>query len=571
MSIFDKLKQQLNLIVDKSFSVSINQKQLSVELAKNPEHGDLATNIAMLLAKKLGKSPIEVADVIKIELEKLDYIRKVVVAAPGFINITLDINIWYGILHDIIESGVEFGNNNLGKGEAINIEFVSTNPTGPMHIGHCRGGIYGDSLARLMDKCGYKVTKEFYINDAGAQIDILAKSAYLRYLEACGENIGDIPEGLYPGDYLVPVGQALFKKYGLGLKDMSIVKDYTVQAMVDLIKSDLESLGVVYDVFFSEKTLHEQNKIPETVKLLEEKDLVYQGVLAPPKGNAPEGWEPREQLLFRTTNFGDDVDRPLQKSNGDWTYFASDIAYMQSKIERGFNKITVILGVDHSGYKKRMQAIVQGLVEDKVDFDVKCYQLVNFLKEGKPYKMSKRKGTFLTVSDVLEEVNKDLVRFVMLTRRNDQVLDFDFEKVKEQSKDNPVFYVQYANARVNSILKNANEQNPNYIKRIQDKSYDLKLLDNAEDIKLIKLMASWPRVVELSCIHQEPHRIAFYLIELASEFHSLWSKGNEDASLRFILNNDFEKTLARLVLAKAVSTVISSGLMIFNVVPIEKM
>jgi len=577
MNIFDKLKQHINQIAEKNFNYTPNQNQLSVELPKDTSHGDLSTNIAMLLAKPLGKSPLEIAKIVKKELEELSFVEDVTIAGPGFINLKLKADIWYQILADIIEQGLSFGDNNLGKGEAINIEFVSTNPTGPMHIGHSRGGIYGDSLANLMTKCGYKVTKEFYINDAGAQINTLAKSAYLRYLEASGEVFESIPEGLYPGNYLVPVGQTLFKQHGETLKNMEesvrleIVKEFVVAAMMQLIRNDLELLGVKYDVFFSEKTLHQENKITEIIQELQARDIVYRGVLPPPKGKMTDDWEAREQLLFRTTNFGDDVDRSLQKSNGDWTYAAADVAYMKNKIDRGFKKITMVLGADHLGYKKRMQATAHALGGDEIEFEIKFCQIVNFLKNGQPFKMSKRKGTFITVEDVLDEVDKDLVRFVMLTRRNDQVLDFDLEKVKEQSKDNPVFYVQYANARVNSILKNANEQNPDYMKRINEASYNLILLGREEEISLIKLMASWSKIVELACIHQEPHRIAFYLIELASAFHSFWSKGNEDASLKFVIPNDFETSLARLALAKAVNIIISSGLKIFNVVPIEKM
>lgn len=571
MNIFDQLKQDVNNIVQNLFSCTPNQRQLSIELPKNSDHGDLSTNIAMILAKSQAKNPMVIAESIKSELEKLSYVNQVNIAKPGFINLNLTSQSWLSSLEDIIKQDIKFGNNNIGQGENINIEFLSTNPTGPMHIGHSRCAIYGDALAKLMDKCGYNVTKEYYINDAGAQINVLAKSAYLRYLEASGEVIGEIPEGLYPGDYLIPVGEALFKKYGSGLKDMELIKEFAVSSMMELIKQDLKLLKVEYDVFFSEKTLHKQNKIDEVVKSLEDKNLVYRGVLEPPKGKLPDDWEEREQLLFRTTNFGDDIDRPLQKSNGDWTYAAADLAYMKNKIERGFKKITMVLGADHLGYKKRMQAAALSIGGKEIDFDIKFCQLVSFLKNGQPFKMSKRAGTFLTVDDVLEEVNQDIVRFVMLTRRNDQVLDFDFEKVKEQSKDNPVFYVQYANARVNSILKNAEEQNKEYIKRINSNEYDLSKLNSPEDFKLIKLMSSWSKIVEQACIHQEPHRLVFFLIELSSEFHSFWSKGNDNSDLRFIITNDFEKTLARLMLAKSVSIIIRSGLDVLNITPVDKM
>ncbi|MCT4634892.1 MAG: arginine--tRNA ligase [Rickettsiales bacterium] len=571
MNIFYQLKQEVNNIAQNLFSCKPNQKQLSIEIPKNPDHGDLSTNIAMLLAKSLSKKPMEIAELIKNELEKLDYVDQANIAKPGFINLNLTAKSWISSLEDIIKQDINFGDNNIGKGENINIEFLSTNPTGPMHIGHSRCAIYGDALAKLMKKCGYKVTKEYYINDAGAQIDVLAKSAYLRYLEASGEEIGEVPEGLYPGDYLIPIGQDLFKKYGHGLKDMELIKEFTVNSMMELIKQDLKLLKVEYDVFFSEKTLHKQNKIDEIVKFLEEKNLVYRGILTPPKGKLPDDWEEREQLLFRTTDFGDDIDRPLQKSNGDWTYAAADLAYMKNKIERGFKKITMVLGADHLGYKKRMQAAALSIGGKEIDFDIKFCQLVSFLKNGQPFKMSKRAGTFISVNDVLEEVDQNIVRFVMLTRRNDQVLDFDFEKVKEQSKDNPVFYVQYANARVNSILKNAKERNKEYIEKINDKKYNLSNLDSHEDFKLIKLMSSWTKIVEQACVHQEPHRLVFFLIELASEFHSFWSKGNDNSDLRFIIENNFEKTLARLMLAKSVSIIIRSGLEVLNITPVDNM
>lgn len=577
MNIFDILKQQISKIAEDKFNYLPNQNHLSVELPKDSSHGDLSTNVAMIMAKPLNKSPMEIASLIKQEIEKIECVESAQVAAPGFINLNLKKEIWSEILSEILKLGDNFGDNNLGGDEKINIEFLSTNPTGPMHIGHSRCAIYGDALANLMIKSGYRVTKEFYINDAGAQITALAKSSYIRYLEASGEEIREIPEGLYPGDYLVPVGEELFKTYGNSLKDMKeedrleIVKELAVSSMMELIKSDLKKLGVVYDVYFSEKKLHQEKKIENIINKLQQRDIIYKGVLPPPKGKMNDDWEPREQLLLRTTEFGDDVDRSMQKANGEWTYAAADVAYMENKIERGFKKITMVLGADHLGYKKRMQATAFALAGDEVEFEIKFCQLVSFLKNGQPFKMSKRLGTFITVEDVLEEVDKDLVRFMMLTRRNDQVLDFDLEKVKEQSKDNPAFYVQYANARVNSILNIANQQNPEYINRLNNDLYDLSLLDREEELFLIKMMASWPKIVELSCIHQEPHRIAFFLIEFASHFHSFWSKGNEDPTLRFILENDIERTLSRLALAKAITVIISSGLKIFNVLPIEKM
>jgi len=571
MNIFNDLKEQINSITDRLFARKVSQAQLSIEIPKNPDHGDLATNIAMILAKPLALPPMKIAEKFVEELNKIDYITNIAIAAPGFINLKINPEIWQSTLNTILKEGVNFGANNIGLEEKINIEYVSCNPTGPMHIGHSRGAIYGDALANLMIKCGYKVTKEFYINDAGAQIDVLTKSAYLRYLEAKGDVIGEIPEGLYPGDYLIPVGQALFKKYGADLKDMKIIREFTVNAMLELIKNDLNLLKVKHEVFFSEKTLHDENKIQEAVEVLNKQNLIYRGVLIPPKGNKPDDWEEREQLLFKTTDFGDDLDRALQKSNGDWTYVAADIAYMQNKIERGFKKITMVLGIDHAGYKKRMQAIATALSNGNIDFDIKFCQLVNFLKEGQPFKMSKRKGTFITVSDVLSEVDANIVRFVMLTRKNDQVIDFDFEAVKEQSKDNPVFYVQYANARVNSIFKKIEESHPKYLEKISKESYSLIHLDSPEDLALMKLLASWPKIIEQAAIHQEPHRLVFFLIDLAAEFHSFWSKGNDNPNLRFIIPNNHDLTLARLVLAKSVSIVLKSGLEILNINVLEKM
>lgn len=576
MNIFDKIKSQVSNATDNLFNIIPNKKQLSVELTKNFHHGDLSTNVAMLLAKELKKSPLEIANLIKEELKKSNYIDEINVAAPGFININLKPETWYQVLESVIELGSSFGDSKLGLGEKVNIEFVSCNPTGPMHIGHSRVSIYGDALSQLMKKCGYSVTKEFYINDAGNQINVLAKSVYFRYLEALGES-NPMPDDVYPGDYLIDSGKKLSLEYGDKLKYMTeeeklvIIKEFSINDMMDLIKKDLDLLGVKHDFFFSEKQLHDQGKISSIVEELEKRGIVYKGVLAPPKGKITDDWEEREQLLFKTTECGDDIDRPLKKSNGDWTYAAADIAYMKNKIDRGFKKITMILGADHLGYKKRMEYTASVVGGEEVNFDIKICQLVNFIQDGKPFKMSKRQGVFITVEDVLKEVNKDIVRFIMLTRKNDQVLEFDFEKVKEQSRDNPAFYVQYANARVHSILRNANDQDPKYLERIKEKSYDLKLLNTAEDLHIIKLIASWPKVVELACIHQEPHRIAFFLIDLASEFHSFWSKGNENINLRFIRANEFEVSLSRLILAKAISSTIVSGLEVLNIKAIEQM
>ena len=578
MNIFDSIKQEIVIIVTKLYGSDLNLTNISVELPRERSHGDLATNAALIISKQLNQSPIEIAKSLAKEIEMLDYVSKVEIAGPGFINLSLESVTWNLLLKDIIRLGTNYGDNNLGEGEAINIEFVSCNPTGPMHIGHSRGAIYGDSLANLMSKSGYKVCREFYINDAGAQVDTLAKSSYIRYLQEKDKKEVEIPEGYYPGEYLIAVGEALFKKYGDQLANMNelerlnIIKDFAVSEMMQAIKSDLAMLGVKHDVFFSEKILHEQKLIDKLISQLQEKGVIYRGILPPPKGKASDDWEPREQLLIKSTDFGDDIDRSLQKSSGEWTYAAADIAYMQDKIDRGFKKITMILGIDHSGYKKRMQATVFALAGNNIDFQIKFCSIVNFLKDGQPLKMSKRKGNFITVEDVLSQVDRDIVRFMMLTRRNDQILDFDLEKVKEQSKDNPVFYVQYANARINSIINNAvNNDSDAFAEAIKNDQYNFYLLKREEELSLIKLLASWPKIVELACIHQEPHRIAFYLIELAAEFHGLWSKGNDDQSLRFIIKDNKELSLARLGMAKAVSIVIKSALQIFNVVPVNKM
>jgi arginyl-tRNA synthetase len=574
MNIFEIIKQEIATITQQEFVEQVNISNVSVELPKDKSHGDLATNAAMIIAKQIQSSPVAIAQKIITKLEQHDLIQSCEIAGPGFINMRLKTSTWHLLLEQIYSLGENYGSSNIGLGQKVNIEFVSCNPTGPMHIGHSRGAIYGDVLSNLMEKCGYEVCREFYINDAGAQVDVLAKSAYIRYLQAAGDKDLTIPEGLYPGEYLIEVGDNLFKQYGDELKHMEeakrleLIKRFAVDAMMISIKNDLIELGVKHDVFFSEKTLHDEKKIDKLIQQFLTKGIVYKGVLPPPKGKKSDDWEAREQLLLKSTDFGDDIDRSMQKSNGEWTYAAADVAYMKNKLDRGFNNITMILGADHLGYKKRMQATVYALAGDTVNFQIRFCQIVNFLQNGQPMKMSKRKGTFITVEDVLSEVDKDIVRFMMLTRRNDQILDFDLEKVKEQSKDNPVFYVQYANARINSILTNALSKNQDY--QIDD-NINLSSLVREEELSLIRFLANWPKIIELACLHQEPHRIAFYLIELASEFHSFWSKGNEDSSLRFIIENDTNLTKARLKLAKSISLVIQAALKIFNVKPIIKM
>jgi arginyl-tRNA synthetase len=556
---------------------SLNLSNITVEPPKEgSKHGDIATNAAMVLAKPTGKTPQVLAELIAVELRKVDIIKQVEIAGPGFINIILDQKIWYSVIVSAINAGLGYGNSNIGKGAKVNLEYVSANPTGPMHIGHARGAVFGDALALLLIKAGFSVTKEFYINDAGGQIDTLAKSAYLRYLESLGEQIS-IEDGLYPGDYLLAVGDSLKTQYGEKLKHMTSeeaikeIKPFAVDEMMALIKADLLELGIKHDIFFSEKTLHDNKKIEEVVAILEDKGLVYRGILEAPKGKKPEDWEEREQLLFKTTAFGDDIDRPLQKSNGDWTYFAAELAYIKNKLERGFDNLVMVLGADHGGYVKRTKAAVKALSDNPVGIEIKLCQLVQFMQHGEPMKMSKRAGTYITVRDVNDAVGKDIIRFMMLTRKNDMPMEFDIEKVMEQSKDNPVFYVQYAHARSKSILRNAANSIPDIHTKIANlKDIRLELLKDGEELALIKMLANWPRIVELAAVHYEPHRIAFYLYDLASAFHSLWNAGRENKDLRFITEIE-DLSLARITLIRAVVTVIASGLFVLGVEPVEEM
>ncbi|MDD9331133.1 MAG: arginine--tRNA ligase [Wolbachia sp.] len=530
----------------------------------NKAHGDVYTNVAMVLGKYEKKNPIEIAKILAKEFELFDEISKVEIAGSGFINMRLKIEVWHGILKQINELKTEFGNLNIGNNQAMNMEFVSANPTGPLHIGHARGAVFGDVLANLLKKVSYNVTKEYYINDAGAQVDTLAQSVYLRYKEALGERI-TIEKGLYPGEYLKPIGEGLAEKYGKELlkkQDNQVIREYTLSYILELIKEDLDLLGVNHDIFTSEYQLQKSGKIEESVKILSDKGLIYEGYLEKPKGKESENWTSRKEMLFRSTQFGDDVDRALKKEDGSWTYFASDIAYHADKISRGFNNMVVELGSDHGGYIKRLKAGVSALSDNRARIEVKLHNIVNFLENGKPVKMSKRSGNFLTVRDVVEEVGRDITRFIMLTRRNDMVLDFDFAKVKEQSKDNPIFYVQYAHARAHSLMRNAPKTLPN--------AY-ISLLKSDGELSLIKTLAKWPNVVEISARLCEPHRITFYLLEVAEVFHALWGYGKSDVNMRFILEDNHNLTAARIFLVQAVAHVIASGLSIFNIEPLEEM
>jgi arginyl-tRNA synthetase len=575
------------LVAAGTLPTGIDQSRVLVEPPREAAHGDMATNAAMVLAKDAGKKPRELADAITRELKADPLVAKVEIAGPGFINLTLDKTVWIDALRAAIEAGPAFGPSNLGRGEKVNIEYVSANPTGPMHVGHGRGAVFGDALANLLAATGHDVTREFYINDAGTQVDVLARSAYLRYREALVESIGEIPEGLYPGEYLVPVGQALARQYGASLRDrpesewLPVVRDFAIARMMDLIRDDLAALGIAHEVFFSERSLHApQNggpsKIAETIAFLEREGLLYRGTLPPPKGKVMEDWEPRELLLFRATQFGDDVDRPVLKSDGTPAYVTPDIAYHREKFARGFHNMIVVLGADHGGYLKRLNAAVQAVSGGAATLDVKICQLVRLLRGGEPVKMSKRAGEFVTLRDVVDEVGRDAVRFMMLYRKNDAVLDFDLAKVIEQSRDNPVFYVQYGHARGKSVFRNAREVIPALPDEDRARAAflagaPLDRLQDPDEIRLMKKVAIYPRVLEAAAAPHEPHRVAFYLYELASQFHALWTRGKDVPYLRFIIFDDPQITMARLALVQGVVTVIASGLGLLGVDAPEEM
>jgi len=550
-----------------------------VEPPRDESHGDLATNAAMVLAKDAGKNPRELATLIAQKLLSVPYVTKTEVAGPGFINISLEPAFWLDVLRAALKAGKDFGRSKLGQNEKVNVEYVSANPTGPMHVGHGRGAVFGDALANLLDFSGHKVTREYYVNDAGAQVDVLARSAYLRYREALGENIGAIPDGLYPGDYLKAVGETLAKKHGKSLLGkpesewLPVVRNEAIDAMLATIKEDLAALAIRHEIFFSERSLSAgKDEVGATIEALRKAGHVYEGRLPPPKGQLPEDWEDREQTLFRTTEFGDDLDRPLKKSDGSYTYFAADIAYHRDKIERGFDTLIDVWGADHGGYVKRMQAAVAALSNKKVKLDVKLCQLVRLLRGGEPVKMSKRAGDFVTLREVVDEVGRDPVRFMMLFRKNDAVLDFDLAKVLEQSRENPVFYVQYAHARAYSAFRKAKEVIPaiqSQAEMVADAR--LELLTDPGELSLVKRIAEWPRVVEAAAGAHEPHRIAFYLYDLASQFHAQWNRGTEVPHLRFIIADDPSLTASRLTLVYGTVLVLACGLAILGVGAPEEM
>ena len=550
-------------------------KNVAVEPPRDPLHGDMATNAAMVLAKPAKMKPRDIADMLAAKLADDPRITVAQVAGPGFLNLRLADNNWHTVVADALKSGVDFGRSDMGGGKKVNVEFVSANPTGPLHVGHARGAVFGDALAALLDFSGHRVTREYYVNDGGAQVDVLARSAYERYREANG-HAPQIAEGLYPGDYLVPIGQALKEKYGDSLIDqpesvwLADLREFSTAKMMDLIRDDLASLGVKMDEFFSEKSLYSSGKIEQSLAELSAKGLIYEGSLPPPKGKPDEDWEPRIQTLFKSTEHGDDVDRPVKKSDGSWTYFAPDIAYHYDKVQRGFDELIDVLGADHGGYVKRMKAAVSALTDGKVGLDIKLCQLVRLYKDGKPFKMSKRSGNFVTLREVVDLVGSDVARFVMLTRKNDAPLDFDFAKVLEQSKDNPVFYVQYASARIHSVLRKAKEAGI-AVDMAALQGADLSINSHESELALSKKLAEWPRLVEIAARTNEPHRIAFYLFDLASQFHSLWNRGNDLEQLRFMQADNISVTQAKIAHIVAVSIVFSAGLAILGVKPATEM
>lgn len=580
MNLFADLRTLvLNSLIDLQSSgalpVDLDFTNVAVEPPRDALHGDMSTNAAMVLAKAAKSNPRVIAEALAGKLIADDRVQIAEVAGPGFLNLTLNPACWTAIIPAALSAGKNFGRSTLGQGKETNVEFVSANPTGPLHVGHTRGAVFGDALASLLDFVGYNVTREYYINDGGAQVDVLARSCYLRYLEANGQEVA-FEDGTYPGNYLVPVGVALKEKFGDRFVNrpetewLSELRDFGIEAMMDLIRADLKALNIKMDVFYSEKSLYGTGQIEAAIDYLDSKGLIYEGVLDPPKGKKPDDWEPREQILFKSTEHGDDVDRPIKKSDGVWTYFAPDIAYHYDKISRGFDEMIDIFGADHGGYVKRMKAAVSALSDGKVEFDIKLTQLVKLFKNGEPFKMSKRAGTFITLRDLVEQVGPDVTRFHMLTRKQDAPLDFDFDKVLEQSKENPVFYVQYANARIHSVMRKAQAAG------VDTSDTALQMADfsqnaHAAELALLRKIAEWPRLLELAAKHKEPHRISFYLYELAAEYHSLHNLVTAEPHLRFWQEDNTALSLAKIAQIRAVSVVLSTGLAILGVTAMEKM
>jgi len=575
----DEITRILHALIDAGkLPQGLDLTRIGVEPPRDPAHGDISTNAAMVLAKPAGLKPIAIAELLVERLAGHEWVTETSIAGPGFINLRILDRFWQARLADVLLAGADYGASTMGKGAPVNVEYVSANPTGPLHIAHARGAAVGDALASLLAKAGFAVTREYYINDAGGQVDVLARSAYLRYREALGERIDAIPEGLYPGDYLKATGRALAERDGRKWLDqpesawLAPIRRFAIDSMMALIRDDLAALGIRQDVFTSERALIESGGVERAVKALEKLGLIYVGTLEPPKGKTPDDWEPRPQTLFRATEFGDDVDRPLKKSDGSWTYFANDIANHYDKFRRGFPTMIDIWGADHGGHIKRMQAAVTAITAGKGALDTKICQLVRLLRAGQPVKMSKRAGTFVTLREVVEEVGPDVVRFIMLTRKNDAPLDFDLAKVIEQSRDNPVFYVQYAHARAHSVLRHAAAELPEIaLDPAALAKAPVERLTDSGELGLIKLMAGWPRLIESAAEAHEPHRIAFYLYDLAAAFHGLWNKGKDEASLRFLVPDDKALTAARLAMVRGMAFVVASGLGIFGVKPVEEM
>jgi len=580
MNIYKQIEDKIKAIVEAlsaagKLPAGADVARIEATPPKDPSHGDIATNAAMVLAAQLKAKPQELAATLLEEIKKLPEVAGASIAGVGFINMVLQPGVWQALVPYIVSEGRAYGNSQVGAGIKVNVEYVSANPTGPMHVGHGRGAVVGDALATLLLKAGYSVTKEYYINDGGAQIDKLAEAAFLRYREALGEDIGEMPEGLYPGEYMKAIGEGLAHQHKRALLDMPrekwlpIVRAFAVDVNMATIKEDLAQLGIQHDVFSSEQAIIEAGLVEKAIAELEKKGLIYIGTLEPPKGKAPDDWEARPQTLFRSTQFGDDADRPVKKSDGSWTYFAPDIAYHWDKIRRGHTRLINMMGADHGGYVKRISAAVTALSDGKATCEVKLCQLVKFMRNGEPMKMSKRAGTFVTVREVVDEVGRDVFRFIMLTRKNDVPLDFDFAKAMEQSKDNPVFYVQYAHARARSVLRHAGSDMPEVVAR--ESNANTSLLTAPEELALLKIMAAWPRIVEQAARAGEAHRVAFYLQEVAAAFHALWNRGNEQNTLRFLQKDDIELTAARMALLSAFTAVIASGLMVLGVEPVEEL
>lgn len=590
MNVFSTIKDLVIEVINAEVAAGglpndLKTDAVTAEPPRDPSHGDISTNAAMVLAKPAKMKPRDVAEKIITRLSEADGIVSAEIAGPGFINIRLEPSRWQGVVREILNAGITFGDSNLGQDAPVNVEYVSANPTGPLHVGHARGAVFGDALAALLSKAGYAVTKEYYINDAGAQVDSLARALHFRYLEVLGKKTsedfaaaaaaGDVE---YAGEYLKDAAKALADRDGDKWVDADSedwlvpLRIFAIDAMMDMIRDDLAMLGIAQEVFTSERGLVDAGRVDVAIADLEKEGLVYTGVLEPPKGKKLDDWEARPQLLFKASEFGDDIDRPFKKSDGSWTYFASDVAYHRDKFDRGFSDMIDVWGADHGGYVKRMQAGVKALSAGKGTLDVKLCQLVKLFDNGEPVRMSKRTGTFVTLRDLIDAVGKDVVRFIMLTRKNDAQLDFDFAKVTEKSRDNPVFYVQYAHARIHSVFRHAAEILAG--KDLSDSSLaqaDLSLCFDPDELAVMRSVASWPRTIEAAALAHEPHRIAFYLYDLASQLHALWNRGNDDAEMRFLLADQPERSLARLALVRSVAVVIASGLDVFGVEPVKEM